>query len=753
MNLRIILCFSFSFYLNLIYSQYVPMPAVLTENSTTYRNAWAGGMNLPQFSELDLNNDGIMDLVSYDREGDVASTFINGGTAGLVDYHFAPEYMSRMPEEALNFMLFRDYNCDGIQDIFGMYVVWGQGVGLAVWKGSYDANDTIQFTLVNNQLKYDNAGFGLYKMFLYNTDLPAIDDIDGDGDLDILAFTLDICFPKNIFWYRNTSVEDGNNCDSLDFELANECWGQFEETGDSSIVNFSPSADSCYNNQWYNARPAEGNSYLRDSRNGRHIGANLTTVDFNGDNVKDLALGGVTYKNVNMVSGIDINDTTLINSQDYHFPSYDQPVDIYSFVSTYFLDVNNDGITDMLACPSETGIGESIMDSVVWFYENTASNNNMVFDFQQKDFLVGEMLDVGHRAFPAVFDHNADGLNDILIGGFGRPKVGGGFDYGMALLENTGTVTSPAFNIISRDYGGFSSLFLNGLHPTFGDIDGDGDLDMMCGAQDGSVVYIENTAGAGNPAVWATPQQNYKSIDVGDASAPFLVDLDRDNDLDLLIGQYSGTIHYFENGGSNTIPNFSPTPNTTNLGGYSVQNAGSRNAMPFVYDNNGAYELFIGHQTGNIIHLGNIDNDIYGVYDTLSVKVKDIYQGKYTDIAVMDFDNDSKLDYILGTGRGGLMIMSEKDTLTSFSMLSDDQKATEIYPNPTKNNLTVSMQFSVNSFLYLKIYNALGQVMLEEKRNNPGQLFNVNTSALPQGMFFIDLQTDSYQEVLPFVKE
>ncbi|MCH2021144.1 MAG: T9SS type A sorting domain-containing protein [Saprospiraceae bacterium] len=754
MVLRFLLLLNTVFFINTIYGQYVPMDISLTENNNVLKNPWAGGMNLPQFSEVDLNNDGILDLVSYDREGIVASTFINGGSTGIVDYHYAPEYMKHIPQEVRNFMLFRDYNCDGIEDIFGMYEVWGQGLGIAVWKGSYDANDTIQFTLVKDQLKYDVGSTFLYKMFLYNTDLPAIDDIDGDGDLDILAFTMDIFFPNNVFWYKNTSVENGYGCDSLDFDLETQCWGLFAETGDSSIVNFGPSIDSCFNNPYFSLMEFYEDDKLSNiSRNGRHIGANLTTVDFNGDNVKDMALGGVTYKNVNMISGIEINDTILISTQDHKFPSYDEPIDIYSFVSTYFLDVNNDGKTDMLASPSELAIGESITDSVAWYYQNVGTNNNMVFNFQQKDFLVGEMLDIGYRAFPAIFDYNLDGLYDIVLGSFGRTIVGGGFNYGMTLLENTGSVSNPSFNLVTYDYAGLSSLMLNGLYPTFGDLDGDGDVDMICGAQDGRLTYVENIAGPLDPAVWDTPVLYYKGIDVGDASAPFLVDLDRDGDLDLVVGQYTGTIHYFENSGTPTVPDFSPVGSPTNLGGYSVQNSGSRNAMPFVYDNNGAYELFIGHKKGNIIHLGNIDINIFGVYDTLSTNFMEFYQGTYTDIAVCDIDNDTKLDYLLGTGRGGLMVMTEKDTLTELVNVDMDQKIINVYPNPAYDILNVAFLHQLDGNFSFTVYNTLGHEIYHHFFKKSDINYQLNISDLPCGVYFVDVQAKNYNDIFPFIKQ
>ncbi len=740
-------------------AQYTPMDVPLVKNGTNMRNAWAGGLNLPQFSPVDLNNDGIKDLVAFDRDGRIGTAYINNGTPGQVDYDYAPAYTKRIPKDVQNFMLFRDYNCDGIEDIFGMYSVYGQGLGVAIWTGSYDANDTIVYTLEIEQVRYDLGGSPFdYKMFIYNTDLPSIDDIDGDGDLDMLAFTLDICFPTNVFWYRNMSVENGHGCDSVQFYLESQCWGLFQETGDSSKVNFGPTTDSCYANPWFNqfldVRPtATGSLYsASDGRNPRHVGTNVTTLDYNGDGVRDMALGGVSYKNVNMVSGVDTNGTVLINTQDCTYPTYDKPVDIYTFPATFFFDVNNDGLTDMLATPSEMAVGEAIMDSVAWYYQNTGSNANMLFDFQQKDFLVGGMLDVGQYAFPVLLDYNADGLMDMVIGGYGRCQDGGNYDYGMTLLENTGTLTSPSFEYVTNDYAGTNALQMNNLYPTVGDLDGDGDIDMICGMQNGTLTFFENTAGVGNPVVWAAPVASYSNIDVGDRSTPQLVDLDRDSDLDLVIGRYGGMIHYYENTGTTTSPVFSSTASSTMLGNYSIQNI-SRTPMPFVHDNNGSYELFIGHQLGNIIQLGNIDGNILGTYDTLSTNFKDFYEGANTNISMADLNNDNKLDYIFGTGRGGVVILEEKDTLTTTVKVETAQKVIHLYPNPAQESLNISFLTPTSGTLHLTVYNALGQVVLQQTTSTNGRHHELNTSSLAAGVLFLDVETDDYKEVVRFVKQ
>jgi hypothetical protein len=746
-------------------AQYVPMDIPLVKNGISLRNAWAGGLNLPQFSEVDLNNDGIKDLVAYDREGHVASTFINNGTTGVVDYDYAPAYMKRLPDaNSLNFMLLRDYNCDGIEDVFVYNSVYQQGLSLAVWEGSYDANDTIEYTLITDKLVYylkDGNPFE-HRIAVTNADLPVIDDIDGDGDLDILSFNIfNSSFINHLHWYRNMSVENGRGCDSLEYVLETACWGLFEERGDSNRVGMSPSVDSCYNNQYFDVMRQAANPNVTSSvrevvtnhRSPRDPGASLALFNFNGDTIPDMIIAGIDFRTANVLSGVEINDTILITTQNNFYPLYDKSIDIYTYPSMFFLDVNNDGKKDMLAAPSTISPGAAVMDSVAWYYQNTGSNANMLFDFQQKDFLVGEMLDVGQDAYPVLFDHNGDGLMDLLIGGYGRCQDGGAYEYGMTLLENTGTLSSPSFEYITNDYARTDSLQMNGLYPTMGDIDGDGDVDMICGMQNGTLSYFENKGGVGNPAVWASPIASFYGINVGGVSAPQLVDLDRDLDLDLVIGNRNATLSYYENVGTATNPIFNSSPVTNTLGGY-TNSLYSANFRPFVYDNNGSYELFISQWVGgNVIQLGNIDGNILGTYDTLSENYNDFYQGWNTSFSMADLNNDNKLDYIVGTSRGGVLLLEEKDTLVTTIKIETAQKVVHLYPNPAKEVLNINFLTPNTETLHLTVYNALGQIVLQKTTSSTRQQHQLNISNLAAGVLFLEIQTDDYREVLRFVKQ
>ncbi|MEO8085999.1 MAG: hypothetical protein ABI763_04215 [Bacteroidota bacterium] len=51
----------------------------VTENTVPLQNPWAGGINFALWSNIDLDGDGIQDLLLYDRSNYHISTFINSG--------------------------------------------------------------------------------------------------------------------------------------------------------------------------------------------------------------------------------------------------------------------------------------------------------------------------------------------------------------------------------------------------------------------------------------------------------------------------------------------------------------------------------------------------------------------------------------------------------------------------------------------------------------------------------------------------
>ncbi len=708
----------------------------------TLKYALAGGLNLPQFSEIDLNNDGIQDLLVYDRAANVAITFLNDGITGQNSYRYAPEFESRFPRNVRNFMLARDFDCDGIKDLFHFNQPPFTAGGVAVLKGSYDAENKIQFTEVSPILKYSSV-FGLNDIFIFNPDLPGIEDIDGDGDMDIAAFSLDFTFNRNIWFYRNLSADNGFGCDSLIYTLEHQCFGMASETPfNNNTYYLSPGIDSCADNP-----------YWRPAATPRHTGSSVTLVDWNNDAAMDIVVGDVSINKLNMLTSNIVNDTIIFVSQDTAYPSYNQRVNLFSFPSAYFLDLNNDGRKDMIAAPTEMTLGEAVTDTVAWYYENT-DNDSILLNLIKKDFLVGEMIDLGRSSNAAIADINGDGLLDILCGHFAYTRSFQSYRTALAYYENTGTAVDPAFTLIDSDYGGFSSLNERGLFPNFGDLDGDGDLDLIMGSADGSLKLLTNTAGAGNPMTWGPVQMNYKGINVGDFSTPQFVDIDRDNDLDLMVGDYIGQLSFFENTGSANGASFSATP-TNNTFGFDLNSFGSGYAAPFFYDNNGDYELFLGHELGGIIHLGNIDGNITGIYDTLSLQFENIFNGKFSTIAIADFDGDDTLDYLVGNVRGGFSLYSyeSQDTIISYNSRNEILTNTiTVFPNPGTG--VYHLKFTNKpTELNVKVFDRLGRNILNISDDNPETIFHFDISKLNPDLYIIEVQTEKEKFYAKIIKQ
>ncbi|MBI2279270.1 MAG: VCBS repeat-containing protein [Bacteroidetes bacterium] len=120
---------------------------VFDKLSNPYIYPWIGGFNHIQVSEIDLNLDGINDLFTFDRAGNKISTFINQGIPSTIAYTFAPQYKDSFPE-LHDWVLLRDFNCDGKIDIF----TYSSG-GAAVYKNS--SQTQLSFELVTNLIYSD----------------------------------------------------------------------------------------------------------------------------------------------------------------------------------------------------------------------------------------------------------------------------------------------------------------------------------------------------------------------------------------------------------------------------------------------------------------------------------------------------------------------------------------------------------------------------------------------------------------------
>src|SRR5580700_8393466 len=66
-------------------------------NGVLLRDPWVGGMDAPQFSECDLNQDGVPDLFVYDRVGQKVYTYLGNGGNPDTMFTYAPQYEPLFP--------------------------------------------------------------------------------------------------------------------------------------------------------------------------------------------------------------------------------------------------------------------------------------------------------------------------------------------------------------------------------------------------------------------------------------------------------------------------------------------------------------------------------------------------------------------------------------------------------------------------------------------------------------------------------
>ena len=242
-------------------------------------------------------------------------------------------------------------------------------------------------------------------------------------------------------------------------------------------------------------------------------------ADLDGDGDQDLLIGNqygnYSYKN----TGTTSSPTWTSQGGAWNPPP---PPAGQLYTAPAFADLDGDGDFDLL---QGTKIG------IAYGYENTGTTSSPAWTANS----AWNLPDIGQYTALGFADLDGDSDFDLLFCSFSGTILA---------YENTGSTSSPTWTAKSSWNGPGSSWSKFDLT----DLDGDGDFDLMNGRENGFSYAYENTGTTSSP-VW-TANSAWNVPDVGAKSAPTFGDLDGDGDQDLMIGENTGQQNAYRNDSS-----------------------------------------------------------------------------------------------------------------------------------------------------------------------------------------------------------
>ena len=243
-------------------------------------------------------------------------------------------------------------------------------------------------------------------------------------------------------------------------------------------------------------------------------------------------------------------------------------------------------------------------------------------------------------------------------------------------FENTGTAGAPTFTKRSGADNPFDGSDLElSIFVELADLDDDGDLDLITGSDMNHLAYLENTGAAGAPVFTKRSGRSNPVDDIapGIFISPALADLDGDGDLDLVTGNKEGDLAWFENTGSASSPDF-----TQRTGSASPVNGISADSYSFPeladLDGDGDFDFILWGWYGHVTYFENTGSATAPVFTqrTGDDMPLGLIATNYAPPVLADLDGDGDLDIVAMHDGVGLRYLVNDGTDTEPNFILED---------------------------------------------------------------------------------
>ena len=585
MNFQILII---SFIVSLLFNQNFNINqyfGTLSINGKNYDEPFLGGFNKPKVQWLDWDYDNDEDLFLLDENGTI-KLYINNSIENYIKFDLYDS--SLFDINGIGWFYIGNFDND---NDFELITQDKMNIDQMIF---YDISDN---AIIEVGTLYDVISIPLQSdpvMF------PTFIDIDNDDDLDF--FTGNII--GTVTFYENIGFE----IDRPQFQLVTTFWEDI---------------------------------YIVGPSNQRHGASAINFVDIDNDNDYDLAWGDFFQQSLYIIENIGNSSNPIMDDINIstQFPPGD-PIISAGLNMPSFTDIDNDGDEDLFVTVLSGAYGYQLINNF-YFYRN----ENGSYNLESQEFI--ETLDLFSDIYPEFIDIDSDGDLDLFIGtatDLSEFPINGKVKF----YENIGNDSNlePIWNLVNSEFLGGNAGY--NLSLDFGDIDADGDYDMLVGEYNGTIRIYLNAGDEFEPNF--SEYSLINDIDLSGYSIPKLIDIDNDLDLDLFIGQSTGNISFYENIGSNENYDFILV--SSNYNDISVSNKSSIDF--FDIDNDEDYDLIVGSQYENIFFYENIGDSYEPDFQFDSSKVFPTL-GFNLVPAFISHNQQKKL--LVGTSTGGAYLI------------------------------------------------------------------------------------------------